>query len=92
VRSKGASRRQFITVLLQQDVGGLQALNPDHEWIDVPPTPGAFVINLGEMLQEMTGNYVVAATHSGAGVYGQQLWNYYARSYPENMARHRSDA
>ncbi len=26
-------------------------------------------------------------TSSGAGVYGQQLWNYYARSYPEQFAR-----
>ena len=25
---------------------------------------------------------------SGAGVYGQQLWNYYCRSYPANVARH----
>ncbi|MEZ5216941.1 MAG: 2OG-Fe(II) oxygenase family protein [Ilumatobacteraceae bacterium] len=115
----------------------------------------AFVINLGEMLQEMTGNYYVATTHrvvaheprfssayfhgpdlrtpleplpldpafaaavaasprhraagfmakrddllagrngttgSGAGVFGQQLWNYYVRSYPENVAQHHPDA
>ncbi len=144
----------FLTILLQHRVGGLQALNPDGDWIDVPPTPGAFVINLGEMLQEMSGNYIVATTHrvitaqerlsatyfhgpdlrtsldplplerrfveavrssprhasagfmakrtellkgvegttsTGTGVYGQQLWNYYARSYPENMAIHHGD-
>ena len=28
----------------------------------------------------------------GAGVYGQQLWNYYCRSYPDNVARHHPDA
>lgn len=53
----------FLTILLQHGAPGLQALNPDGNWIDVPPTPGTFVINLGEMLQGMTGNYVVATTH-----------------------------
>jgi isopenicillin N synthase-like dioxygenase len=142
----------FLTLLLQHDAGGLQVRNPGGEWIEVPPRQDAFVVNIGEMLQEMTGNYFVATTHrviaeqarqssawfhgpdlttgldpllladsfsdavaasarhadagfmarrgeiesgvdgiesrSGAGVYGQQLWNYYCRSYPDNVARH----
>jgi isopenicillin N synthase-like dioxygenase len=145
----------FLTILLQHEVGGLQAMNPDGEWIDVPPTPGAFVINLGENLQALTGNYFVATKHrviapverystayfhgpdlcaplqpldldasfveavaasprhAGAGfmakrhellagatgtvgtavaVYGEQLWNYYVRSYPDNVASHYPDA
>ena len=53
----------FLTLLLQHGVGGLQALNPGGEWIDVPPVDGALVINLGETLQSMTGNYLVATTH-----------------------------
>jgi isopenicillin N synthase-like dioxygenase len=145
----------FLTLLLQSDVGGLQALAPDGAWLDVPPRPDAFVVNLGEMLQEMTGSYYVATTHrviageprfstawfhgpdlqtrldplplapafaaavaasprhagagfmarreeleagihgidsnQGAGVYGQQLWNYYCRSYPANVRRHHPD-
>jgi hypothetical protein len=28
---------------------------------------------------------------SGAQVYGQQLWNYYVRSYPDNVRRHYPD-
>jgi hypothetical protein len=31
------------------------------------------------------------ASQAGAGVYGQQLWNYYVRSYPENVRRHHPD-
>ncbi len=144
----------FLTILLQHGVGGLQALNPDGDWIDVPPTPDAFVINLGEMLQSMTGNYLVATTHrvitssqryssayfhgpdlrtnlhpivldpsfaaavqvsprhrdaafmakrdellageSGttsapAPVFGEQMWNYYVRSYPEVVRLHYPD-
>jgi len=141
----------FLTLLLQHGVSGLQALNPDDEWIDVEPRPDAFVVNLGEMLQSMTGNYLVATTHRvitseprqssayfhgpdlrsslaplgldpsfaeavaasprhrGAGfmarrdqlldgtsgtrgaavsVFGEQMWNYYVRSYPTVVAAH----
>ncbi len=145
----------FLTLLLQDDVGGLQVEAPDGAWVDVPPRTDAFVVNLGEMLQEMSGNYYVATTHrvitgearfssawfhgpaletelaplplapglaaavaasarharagfmarreelesgvdgiasrQGAGVYGQQLWNYYRRSYPANVRRHHPD-
>jgi isopenicillin N synthase-like dioxygenase len=144
----------FLTLLMQHGVGGLQVLNPAGKWIDVPPRDDAFVVNLGEMLQQMTGNYFVATTHrviatearfssgyfhgpalrtplvplplaaelaaavaasprhAGAGfrakrhellagqggtsstsadVYGQQLWNYYLRSYPDNVRAHHPD-
>lgn len=40
----------FLTVLLQDDIGGLQILN-QNQWIDVPPTSGALVINIGDLLQ-----------------------------------------
>jgi isopenicillin N synthase-like dioxygenase len=144
----------FLTLLWQHGVGGLQALNQDGEWIDVPPTPGAIVVNIGEMLQSMTGNYLVATTHrviaaearfssayfhgpdlraslapldldpsyaaavaasphhrdagfmarreellAGASgtvgaptpIFGQQMWNYYLRSYPDIIALHYPD-
>ncbi|MGD9703529.1 MAG: 2OG-Fe(II) oxygenase family protein [Acidimicrobiia bacterium] len=53
----------FLTLLWQHRVGGLQALNPDGQWIDVPLRDHAIVVNLGEILQAMTGNYFVATTH-----------------------------
>ncbi|XP_028127286.1 1-aminocyclopropane-1-carboxylate oxidase homolog [Camellia sinensis] len=35
----------------QQDyIGGLQVLHQNH-WVDVPPTPGALVVNIGDLLQ-----------------------------------------
>ncbi len=137
----------FLTILATGQTPGLQVQNPAGQWIDVPAVPGSLVVNLGESLQAMTGNYLVATPHrvlseveryaSGhfygpslhasleplplatrfaeavaasprhtkagfmapreelqAGVgdmasdyrpstYGEQLWNYFARSYPE---------
>ncbi|KAK6254796.1 hypothetical protein SCA6_016101 [Theobroma cacao] len=49
----GASKHadsDFLTVLLQDHVGGLQVLH-GNQWIDVPPTPGALVVNIGDLLQ-----------------------------------------
>ena len=145
----------FLTVLAPGKTPGLQVQNDDGEWIPVPPTSGAFIINLGEMLQSITGNFYVATPHrvvtaeprysvgyfhgpsldtslapltlapwigeavaasprhaqagfmakreeTEAGIsdmssehrpatYGEQLWNYFARSYPDNMRRHHAD-
>ncbi|XP_056694736.1 1-aminocyclopropane-1-carboxylate oxidase homolog 1 isoform X2 [Spinacia oleracea] len=40
----------FLTILLQDQIGGLQILHQNH-WVDVPYTPGALVINVGDALQ-----------------------------------------
>ena len=142
----------FLTILSTGGVRGLQVQNPAGQWIDVPLVPGSLVVNLGESLQAMTGNYLVAtphrvistaeryasghfygpsleasleplpldgrfaeavaasAHHAGAGFmarkheldagvgdmasdyrpgsYGEQLWNYFSRSYPDIVAHH----
>ena len=44
------SDNSFLTVLLQDQVGGLQVLH-DQYWVDVPPVPGALVVNVGDLLQ-----------------------------------------
>ena len=44
------SDNDFLTILLQDQIGGIQVLHQD-QWVDVPPEPGALVINVGELLQ-----------------------------------------
>ncbi|KAI3703298.1 hypothetical protein L1987_73258 [Smallanthus sonchifolius] len=40
----------FLMVVLQNEIEGLQILH-HNQWVDVPPTPGALVINIGDLLQ-----------------------------------------
>lgn len=51
------------TLLLQDSLGGLQARNADELWIDVPPLPGTFVVNIGDTLQMWTNDLYVSTLH-----------------------------
>ncbi|MGI9606923.1 MAG: isopenicillin N synthase family dioxygenase [Acidimicrobiales bacterium] len=51
-----------LTVLLQDDVGGLQ-VKLDDEWIGVTPMPGALVVNTGDMMQVWSNDRYQAALH-----------------------------
>lgn len=53
----------FLTLLLQDGIGGLQVQREDGRFHDVPPVPGAFVVNLGELLEVATNGYLVATNH-----------------------------
>ena len=142
----------FLTLLAPGTTPGLEVKNASGDWIPVPIVPGSLVVNLGEVVQKITGNYFVATPHrvntsaerqsmgyfhgpsldmrisalqlaphfaqavaasprhanagfmiqadearAGAAdmsssehpeIYGEQLWNYFARSYPDNVRHH----
>ena len=40
----------FLTVLQQDNVGGLQ-VKYGEDWVDVKPVSGALIINVGDLLQ-----------------------------------------
>jgi polar amino acid transport system ATP-binding protein len=52
----------LLTILLQDDVGGLQVKTPGG-WVDAPPVAGTFVCNIGDMLDRMTGGLYRSTPH-----------------------------
>jgi isopenicillin N synthase-like dioxygenase len=52
-----------ITLLATDDVGGLQVRRRDGRWIEAPPTPGAFIINIGDCLMRWTNDVYVSTPH-----------------------------
>ncbi|MCX4584588.1 isopenicillin N synthase family oxygenase [Streptomyces sp. NBC_01481] len=53
----------FLTLLHQDEIGGLQVERGDGQFHEVPPLPGAFVVNLGELLEVATNGYLKATNH-----------------------------
>ncbi|GAB2217699.1 hypothetical protein Droror1_Dr00000903 [Drosera rotundifolia] len=75
----------FLTILLQDQVGGLQVLN-DNKWVEVPYVPGALVINTGDLLQLISNDRFKSVVHrvqskkvgpriSVAGFFRPVYWN-----------------
>ena len=51
-----------LTVLIQDEVGGLQ-VHRNGYWYDIPPEPGAIVINTGDMMQVWSNDVYHAPVH-----------------------------
>lgn len=52
-----------ITVLAQDDIGGLEIQLPDGGWIPAPPVSGALIVNIGDMMQRWTNDRYVSTRH-----------------------------
>lgn len=53
----------FITILAQDDVGGLQVQTREGDWIDAPNRPGVFLVNIGDMLMRWTNDRFRSTMH-----------------------------
>ena len=52
-----------LTLLVQDNVGGLQIRTLAGEWIDAPSIPGTFIVNVGDMVARMTNGYFRSTPH-----------------------------
>ncbi len=63
IRAEQHEDINLITLLVGASAGGLQLLNNAGEWLDITPEEDEIVINVGDMLQRLTNNYLKSTTH-----------------------------
>ncbi len=56
-----------VTLLYQDQVGGLETYSREDGWIPVPPNPDALVVNVGDVVQVWSNGQYRAATYGDAG-------------------------
>ncbi|MFH3478791.1 isopenicillin N synthase family dioxygenase [Xanthobacter variabilis] len=59
----GAHTDYELFTLLHATTPGLEVLNGAGVWIDAPPVPGAYVVNIGDMLEILTNGAFIATSH-----------------------------
>ena len=64
-----------LTLLAQDDVGGLQVQTPAGNWVDAPPVPGAFVVNVGDMLHRMSNGRLLSTPHRVINATGRERYS-----------------
>jgi isopenicillin N synthase-like dioxygenase len=53
-----------LTILLQEpNAGGLEVMGTDGAWHYLPPQPGRFVINIGDLMAQWTNDHWVSTLH-----------------------------
>ena len=52
-----------LTLLVQDEVGGLKVRRSDGEWIDVKPVPNSIIVNVGDMLMRWSNDKLKATLH-----------------------------
>ncbi|HMX41552.1 MAG TPA: 2-oxoglutarate and iron-dependent oxygenase domain-containing protein, partial [Saprospiraceae bacterium] len=62
IRAEQHEDINLITLLVGASAGGLQVLSSDGKWVAVMPEADEIVINVGDMLQRLTNNYLKSTT------------------------------
>jgi isopenicillin N synthase-like dioxygenase len=63
IRAEEHEDINLITLLVGASAGGLQLLNKQDEWLDITPGENEIVVNVGDMLQRLTNDYLKSTTH-----------------------------
>lgn len=52
-----------ITIVYQDELGGLQVRSKDGKWVDILPCEGTLVVNIGDMLQAWSNDKLRSSEH-----------------------------
>lgn len=63
IRAEQHEDINLITLLVGASAGGLQLLDINGNWQEIVPENDEIVINVGDMLQRLTNNYLKSTTH-----------------------------
>ena len=64
-----------LTLLAQDDVGGLQVQTPAGQWVDAPPREDAFIVNVGNMLHRMSNGKLLSTPHRVINATGRERFS-----------------
>ena len=64
-----------VTILSQDNVGGLQVQNHDGEWVDAPPIEGCFTVNIGDLVQTFSNDRYVSTVHRVINTSGRERYS-----------------
>jgi isopenicillin N synthase-like dioxygenase len=64
-----------LTILAQDDIGGLQVQTPSGAWVDAPRIPGTLVVNVGDMLHRLSNGMLKSTPHRVINRAGQARYS-----------------
>ena len=62
----------MLTVLAQDDVGGLDIQRPAGEWVAMPPLPDTLVVNIGDLLERWSNRRFRSTVHRVINTSGRE--------------------
>lgn len=66
---------ECFTILCTDEKAALQVLNAAGEWIEAPPVEGAFIVNVGDMMERWTNGYFQSTIHRAINKSGKQRYS-----------------